>query len=210
MPVVFLMHGLGGRPITLLPLELYLNACGYMRTHRLTYDVDTQDLRASCEQVDRLMQEETRSKSEPVILIGQSMGGVVASEMHKYGWTNLRMVTIGSPLHGARLLPQLESVLPAWVTAALYKLPYDELKARCEGRAHEETQVKPPPHPYRTISMSWPFTTFDGCVSKDEAMFAEENHTHLPWADHRTVFANPRLWITVADLVDAMAQDTRT
>ncbi len=58
-----------------------------------------------------------------------------------------------------------------------------------------------PHHDYHTISMSWPFTDFDGCVYKDETIFTEEKHTHLKWADHRTIFANPRLWITVGNLL---------
>ena len=43
--------------------------------------------------------------------------------------------------------------------------------------------------------MGWFYTGFDGCVYIDEAYFSEKHHTYLPFADHRTIFANPRLGV---------------
>lgn len=50
-----------------------------------------------------------------------------------------------------------------------------------------------------------PITNFDGCVYRDEAGFDAEHHSHLPWADHRTVFGNPRLRMHVHNVVRAAA-----
>jgi len=189
---IILLHGLGAHPITLLPLELYLNAMGYKNTHKLFYPVDKMYFDECLDYVDKEM-EKIADKNKPVILIGQSMGGVVANNMHKKGWNVKNAIYIGSPLHGANLLNQLEAILPVSIKNMLYKLPYDFLKTK------EREEI--PPHPYKTISMGWAFSDFDGCVYKDEAILEDENHLHLQWADHRTIFANPRLWFHVENLL---------
>lgn len=190
---IFLLHGLGATPITLWPLEAYLNiAGGFKNTHRLYYPVDHMEFQESVDYVDKEMLKHA-SKDQEVILIGQSMGGVVSNSLHKKGWKVKFAVYIGSPLHGANLLNQLEAVLPTKVRNKLYKKPYDYLK--------DKEKEKEPPHPYHTISMAWFCSNFDGCVYKKEAMLEEEHHTHLAWADHRTIFANPRLWSKVNQLI---------
>lgn len=183
---VFLLHGLGAHPVTLWPMEQYLSFMGgFVNTYRLSYPVDELEFEDSLDYVDSEMLKYV-GKDQEVILIGQSMGGLIANSLHKKGWKIMMAVYIGSPLHGADLLNQLEAALPSKIRDVLYKKSYDFLKSK--GKEDD------PPHPYHTISMAWPFTMFDGCVYKDETMLDERNHTHLPWADHRTVFANPRLW----------------
>ena len=59
-----------------------------------------------------------------------------------------------------------------------------------------------PDYKYHHITMSWPFTNNDGYVFVDEAKWDDENWTHLDWADHRSIFANPRLWVLVGKLVE--------
>ena len=49
--------------------------------------------------------------------------------------------------------------------------------------------------------MGWLWTHFDGCVYIHEAHFEKEFHTHLIWADHRTIFANPRLWWNIKNII---------
>ena len=192
---IFLLHGLGAHPITLWPMEMYLNVVGgFKNTHRLYYPVDHMEFEESVDYVDREMLKHA-SKDQEVILIGQSMGGVVSNSLHKKGWKIKFAVYIGSPLHGAKLLNQLEVVLPTKIRNAMYKKPYDFLKSK-------ETEEEPP-HPYHTISMAWFWTEFDGCVYKDEATLGDTKHTHLPWADHRTIYANPRLWSTVNRLIQS-------
>lgn len=132
-------------------------------------------------------------KKEEVVLIGQSMSGVYSNNLHKKGWRIRNAIYIGSPLHGANLLNQLDAILPRKIKDMFYKLPYDYLR-----NSPKETI---PPHPYKTISMGWACSRFDGCVYKKETMLEEKNHTHLAWADHRTIFANPRLWIHVERLI---------
>lgn len=187
---IFLLHGLGSNPWTLYPLQKYLEWNGFTNVYNLQYPVDELEFEEILDYVDKLMSEKCDKLNTHVVLIGQSMGGFVANQMHTRGWNIYKAIYIGSPLHGANLLNQLESILPTFIVKLLNKKPYDFLK--------NSTALQPykmePPHPYNTISMGWACSDFDGCVYKQETMFNEENHTHLSWADHRTIFANPRLW----------------
>ena len=188
MPVI-LLHGLAPEFMagaTLWPLEMYLRTvCGFENTHRVRYTTDNVEFDAMLDAVDEKIAEITNRKT-PIIVIGRSMGGLIANSLHTKGWNISYAIYIGAPLHGASLLNKLEGTLPTVVRNALYKVPYQHLMTK--GRDPE------PPHDYHTISMAWPLTEFDGCVFKNEATLDEKNHTHLAWADHRTVFLNPRLW----------------
>ena len=194
MPIktpVFLIHGLGSHAWSLWPLQTYLNHEGYINCYCIEYPVDQMiDLEEMLDFVDVEMQK-CAKKKRSVILIGQSMGGVVSNRLHTKGWKIRMAIYIGSPLHGARLLNQLDRRLPIWVRNELFKKPYEILMSK--------TREVEPPHPYRTISMGWFWTHFDGCVYVDETILNMRHHTHLQWADHRTVFLNPRLWCVVAE-----------
>lgn len=190
---IFLLYGLGAHAVTLLPLELYLNHLGYLNTHIINYPVDTLEYDKCLDYLDKYMENYTDKNAE-IILIGQSMGGVYSNNLHKKGWKIKQAIYIGSPLHGANLLNQLESVLPTNIKNMFNKLPYDFLK----NKGTDEI----PPHPYKTITMGWFNSQFDGCVYKNEAILDANHNTHLKWADHRTVFANPRLWYHVGSLLE--------
>lgn len=189
---VFLLHGLGGRSWSLRPLELYLQYNGYSNAQRIDYPVDVLGLDECLDHVSKELAK-CVSKQDPIVLIGQSMGGVVANNMHKRGWNIVFAIYIGSPLHGANLLNQLEAVLPATIKDFFYKKPYGFLK--------DKEREEKPPHPFHTISMGWFFSDFDGCVYRSEATLDDEHHTHLAWADHRSIFANPRLGMLICSLL---------
>jgi len=134
-------------------------------------------------------------RQRSLIVVGQSMGGVVGARLHTRGWHLDTLVTIGSPLHGAAVLNYAVDCLPSTVVDWAMKPNYEYLML--------EKRMATPPHAGHCITMSWPFIgTFDGCVFVDEARFDEWPHTHLTWADHRTVFANPRLWHAVYVAID--------
>lgn len=202
---VFLLHGLGPVPMTgwsLIPLRLYLvHALGFV-VHIIQYPVNTMKVDEMVDYVDREMSA-ICPRDTNVAVVGQSMGGIVANRLHKKGWNIAKGVYIGSPMHGARMLNWLDARLPTVIRDALYKDPY--------GFLVEKGKDEMPPHPVRTISMSWPGTEFDGCVHRDEATMDPATHTHLPWADHRTVFANPRLWhhVGAALMADECENKTR-
>lgn len=186
---VVLLHGLGGNAWSLAPLALYLHAIGYTKTVVPTYKSDDFDnFNTLLNHVDESLQSQI-DKDEEIIVIGQSMGGVVANNLHTKGWIVKGAIYIGSPLHGASLLKRLETILPSKVVNVLKKPAYEILKDKCRDPE--------PPHPYFTVSMGWFGTEFDGCVHKEEAVLDESRNHHLYWSDHRTAFADPRLFSQV-------------
>ena len=199
-PQVILLHGLGEHSWQMYPLQLYLKQVGkFENVHRVDYKVNDVSYQESLDGLDAKLDKLLNKESDKLIVIGQSMGGVMANNLHTKGWSCLKIVTIGSPLHGARLLTFLESKLPTFITNRLRRRAYDHLIEK----ANKQMKDKKPPCDYHNITMSLPFCNFDGCVFVDEAKFDDdhENHTHLHWAHHTTVFFNPRLWICVLDKI---------
>jgi pimeloyl-ACP methyl ester carboxylesterase len=184
---VLLLHGLGAHAETLLGIEKYLNWKGYKKTHKLTYLVDILPFEECLDHVSDEL-EKIITKNEKIIVIGQSMGGVFGSLLHTKGWDLELLITIGSPLKGAAFVKSLKKHLPQKVQDVLHKPMYDDLITMLDNPLTE------PPHDYHCFTMAWPLTKFDGCVYIEEAHFDKEKHTHLQFADHRTIFANPRLW----------------
>jgi pimeloyl-ACP methyl ester carboxylesterase len=190
---IFLLHGLGSHTITLLPLKKFLNYYDYKNVHSISYPVNDLSIKDSVEYVDKEIEKITPKNIE-IILVGQSMGGVISNNMHTKGWKIKKAVYIGSPLHGAQLLNYLNDILPDFVVKILKKPAHDILM--------DKEREEEPPHDYHTISMGWFNTEFDGCVYKDETILDPENHTHLKWADHRTVFLNPRLFYHILNSIE--------
>ncbi len=141
------------------------------------------------------------------------MGGVIGSLLHTRDINVVDLITIGSPLKGASILTREKDIKfnvfgheltfhKAWVSKILSVFIKDYTPNHNKlVEMSIQDDVKPPKHPYHCVTMSWPFTDCDGCVFVDEGYFSEEHHTHLRLADHRTVFANVRLWHTVKNLI---------
>ena len=192
-PVV-LLHGLRSIPFTMKPIEQFLKRKGqFENVFNLSYRVNDITYDQSIEQLDDKLSNIIDKSSEKPIVIGQSMGGVMANNLHKHGWDLTKSVTIGAPLHGARILNTLDDNLPQYIKDLFFIEPYFFLM--------DKHQDDIPPHPYHCITMSLPFTNFDGCVYVDEAKLEDQHHTHINNAHHITVFANPRLWNIVLDQI---------
>jgi pimeloyl-ACP methyl ester carboxylesterase len=187
---IFLIHGIGASSITLWPLEKYLNYKGLKKTFKIDYPVNKMTLLESVNYIDTELNK-LANKKDKIILIGQSMGGVISNELHKKGWKIEKAIYVVAPLNGARLLNKLKNILSDKIVNFMHKPPYDHLM--------KEEQALEPPHDYHTIGVSWPFLNFDGCVYKDETILDENKHSHLRWLDHRTAFVSIRLWMEVYD-----------
>lgn len=192
---IILLHGLGSHAWSLYPMKAYLRYCGYTTVHTVVYPASDLSITDSVDYVDTELLNLLYTRDKEVVLIGQSMGGVIANNLHTRGWDVHMAVYIGSPLHGANFLHTLNRVLPNWVKRRLKRHAHDVLMNK--GREQE------PPHDYHTISMGWFGSDFDGCVYRDETVLSEEKHTHFRWNDHRVVFFNPRLLHRVARLIES-------
>ena len=191
--MILLLHGLGSNTKSLRPLQLYLKCKGYC-SNMIEYPADTEDLDTCLDYVANIILD--KYYNDEIIIIGQSMGGVIGSLLHSKNINVSYLITIGSPLKGASILTYLKELVPQFIQDIAYKPMYDNLIDMLDS----ETII--PPHDYHCITMSWPFTTFDGCVYKEEAKFDDINNTHLFFADHRTIFMNIRLWYTIGALID--------
>jgi pimeloyl-ACP methyl ester carboxylesterase len=192
---IVLLHGLGATPHTLLGVEKYLNWHGYHRTHKINYNTCKLSLEECIDTVSQKL-EKVVSKDEEIIVIGQSMGGVVGNQLHTRGWKIDLLITIGSPLKGASVVKTLKENMPQKVQDILHKPLYEDLIKLLEE------PMESPPHKYHCFTMAWPLMNFDGCVYVEEGKFEDEHHTHLPNSDHRTIFANPRLWWHVHKVIE--------
>lgn len=190
---IILLHGMGSHPMTLLPLELYLNYLGYVDTYKIAYETDYSNLDELVTHVNSQMLKCLKSKNKKIIIIGQSLGGVVANKLHEHNWNIHSAIYIGSPLGGAYFLNQLESTIPSFLFNYIHEKPFNFLK--------KELEIKEPPHKYHTISMGWFYSYFDGCVYKGETSITDAKHSHFYFSDHRIAFADPRIWYFVGDII---------
>lgn len=186
---IFLIHGIGASSITLWPLEKYLNYKGFKKTFKIDYPVNKMTFLDAVNYVDAEISKLADKQKDTILLIGQSMGGVISNELHKKGWKIEKAIYIVAPLHGAHLLNKLNIFLPQKIVNFMYIPPYEHLM--------KEKKAVEPPHDYHTISVSWPFMAFDGCVYKKETILDEKKHSHLRWLDHRTAFVSIRLCMEV-------------
>ena len=135
MSHVVLLHGLGEKPQSLKPLEWYLHySSGFNYIKTIHYPSNTLNLNDCIDNVagqivewlsddfdinvTLINQEEEEEEDEEslnadtgdynLIIIGQSMGGVVGSLLHRTGLNIVDLVTIGSPLRGAWLVKFLK------------------------------------------------------------------------------------------------------
>lgn len=192
---IILLHGLGSHEWSLYPMKRYLRYCGYTTVHTVRYPASDLSIADSVDYVDTELLNLLHARDREVVFIGQSMGGVIANNLHTRGWNVRLAVYIGSPLHGANFLHTLNRVLPGWVKRRLKRHAHDVLM--------NKERESEPPHDYHTISMGWFNSNFDGCVYREETMLNEENHTHFRWSDHRVFFFNPRLLYRVARLLES-------
>jgi pimeloyl-ACP methyl ester carboxylesterase len=191
---IFLIHGLGGTIHPLGPLHAYLNFKGYKNVHRISYPVRSVSLTVSVQHVNDEIHRILGEREDEIILIGQSLGGVVCHELHTYGWNIEKSITIGSPHHGSSLLTWANWFLPPKISRLLEKQVFKDLLIQ-----------KPvvPTHPHYTISTSIaPYIPFDGQVWVSETKISDYNHHHIHFNNHWTLFIDPRLLWKVNKLIE--------
>lgn len=182
---IVLLHGAGGHSWSLSPIKIMLKMKGYRNIHVIDYDFTT-TIDRCIESVHNQLLEKANIKKDSIIVIGQSLGGVVGMNLHKKEWDVKKLIAIVSPLKGASIIDILDNKIPSIYNMIFHRQVYNELRIT-------KDHIIKPPHDCFTISTSWPFTNFDGCVFKHEAVVEEDKHIHIPCSDHRLIFASPRL-----------------
>lgn len=197
-PLVVLLHGAGGNAWTMLALDLYLrHQCGVARTLCPAYASNAPSIDDAVASVEASLREHASPDTDELIVIGQSLGGVIGYRLAASGrWRIRLLITIAAPLHGSALVAELQAEWPL-IYPLVHRPVYTEL-ARGE-------RVPPPSTQYHCFTTGWAWSSFDGCVFIDEARFADDDahHTHFVWGDHRFIVADVRLVSAVANRVMA-------
>jgi pimeloyl-ACP methyl ester carboxylesterase len=194
---VIILHGLGNRIWTLIGLEWYLNWHGFTDVHRPQYNADALPISAANQVSNILMERFHDDQTQPIVVIGNSMGGLVAVELARFGWKIELAIMINSPLNGATLLRELDDMLPVRVMDV------------CGGNTPTYTYLKRrvacpiPPHPYKTIGTNLPFLNFDALVYEKDAMIEPEHHHRIGWGSHHTVIVDPRVYFEILRILQS-------
>jgi hypothetical protein len=135
---VLLVPGYGGSRASLAPLAERLTAAG-RRANVVALPGDgTGDLLAQADALDAAVRRELRRGAPSVDIVGYSAGGVVARlwvDRHDGASMARRVVTLGSPLHGARLAAVGSAVAPDACPPACRQLaPGSDLLNRLDRR----------------------------------------------------------------------------
>ncbi len=103
---IILIHGLGMRPLTMLPLYLRLTAAGRKNIHFLGYGRPANDIFSFSKSLDvKIKKSLELSAGAPLHLICHSLGGLVAREflMRGGGEGVSSLITLGTPHGGTSL-----------------------------------------------------------------------------------------------------------
>jgi pimeloyl-ACP methyl ester carboxylesterase len=142
LPPVFVLHGLGERTWTMSPFVWFLNAQGWSTVYTPHWPANTCLLEECLDALDKEMQLYA-NKSEPIMIVGNSMGGVMAYHLHTRGWNILVSYSVAAPIKGSGLYRILKSSLPSAVFNFFHRPGHDYL---------ERTEQPPaPPHPWFTL-----------------------------------------------------------
>lgn len=201
---IFLLHGAGGNSWSLYPIQFYLYFLGFQNVNIISYTTN-QDFETTLNDVDQKLEKITnKSEDNPIVVIGQSNGGVMGVHLHTKGWKVELLIAIASPIRGAKFVSQLKATIPTLYYGIAHRPLFDHYEAQCDK------SFEPPPHKCISISTAYPFTDFDGCVYKHETIIHKDSHHHVNWSDHRLVFASPRLLSKLGELISVKENRSET
>lgn len=183
-PIV-LIHGLGGHPITMIPIKKTLELKGYTNVININYN--TSGTLKECINDAQKSIEQNVSKDEEIIVIGQSLGGVIGLKLNEYDWKIKYLVTVVSPLKGSQIIDLVDNYIPT--IGGIFETPVWE-----DLRQLKNNPPKKPDHPVTTISTSIIGTDYDSRVHvEDTKLDDNDDHHHISWSEHCTVFIDTRL-----------------
>jgi hypothetical protein len=195
--VLVLLHGHNAGPYALLPLAWYLRWFCVEKQGPVVvvpkYDTTGIDsLAVLMGRVSAAIDEELRkvgaAPDSTLVVVGQSLGGIAAMNLHACGWSVAHAVAVGSPLRGARFVQAARRHVP--LASLLLRDPTFDFLLHYRLRSN-------PPHSFHTISCGLFSSNFDGCVHRDEATLDDRCHTHEPNLHHVAGWATLQLWRSV-------------
>lgn len=182
---VFVLHGLGERTDTLQGFVAYLKHCGWKNVYTPRWPANTCHLEDCLNALDLAMQQNA-SKTEPILVIGNSMGGIMAYHLHMRNWTIAASYSVASPLKGSYFYRNLKLILPSVIWEFFHQSGHDYL--------NRKDMPLPPPHPWFTVGFDL-VDGFDGQVHLLDMLDSTDtlNHTTLV-GHHFSLALEPRIW----------------
>jgi len=180
-PIVVL-HGLGERVWTMSLFLAYLGSCGFDNVIAPHWPANSCVLDECLDSIDISLQQHI-NKSTPIVVIGNSMGGVMAMHLHSRGWTIKKAIAVAAPLNGAGMFRLLEDNLPSSLFNVFYQPGYAYLR--------RTDKLAEPPHPYCTVSFG---PGFDGNVFESDTILNAKNHTGFFLGTHFSLVMDPMVW----------------
>lgn len=182
IPIVVL-HGLGDRVWTMTAFLTYLNWCGFDNVIAPRWPANKGTLEECLDSIETSLQRVQINKTTPIIVIGNSMGGVMAMHLHTRGFKIKKAIAVASPLNGALVFRTLEDIAPKSLFNIFYQPGHAYLR--------RTDKLAEPPHPYRTISFG---LGFDGQVFESDIKLDEKYHTRFRFGTHYSLVMDPRVW----------------
>ena len=180
---VFLLHGLGERTWTMQLFVTFLHIRGWTNVYTPHWPANTCQLEDCLDALDKEMQLYA-NKSQPILVVGNSMGGVMAHHLHTRNWNILVSYSIAAPLKGAQLYRHLKKILPTMIFDFFHQPGHDYL---------ERTEAPPnPPHTWYTVSFNTLYD-FDGQVHLLDTLIYKRQHITMT-GFHFSLALDPAVW----------------
>lgn len=193
---VVLLHGLGERTWTLGAFEWYMQLTGIITVHKPYWPANSCLMPDECLPLLSAEMKRTLDPSNPIVVVGNSMGGVAAYYLPAYGWNVDKAFYVGAPLHGSKLLrDSLE-----WFSNSSLERAGNWLAHQAVGKGPFEYlasyhDLYPPRHSYWTISPILPFSRdFDGHVYSSDSILEKSHSLVVPYASHFSLLYECRIW----------------
>lgn len=209
---IILLHGLGQDSITLglknsislMAVKSSLYMKGYKNIYNPYYNT-LGNLETSIKMADKAISEYV-SKEDEIIVIGHSLGGIIALKLRENGWKLKYVITIASPLQGTVMISYVQNNLPNQLEWMEKNIPYITTMLKTpiwdDLIQLKKNPIAKPEHPVTTISTSLANTSFDGRVAiSDTKLDGNDDHYHFNWSEHTAILADIRLLIKLGELL---------
>ena len=179
---IFLIHGLmANATLNFFLLSRRLKNKGFKDIHALSYSSFTMDLETatkSChKQILNVLHED--NSTEPIVLLGNSIGGVIAYNLLNTDLNVRLLIMIASPIKGCRFLDGMWDSVKSTIR---HLTPVPILRDLCNK---EDRSIIEPSVPYYTITSSLPSDEhYDGAIHRDDAVIDEGRNFHISKCSH--------------------------
>jgi hypothetical protein len=179
---IVLIHSLHDCKLSMKGLEDTLQK---HRCYPVGYDVNKK-FEVMLDQVHRsMMKLFDDDQKKHISVIGHSFGGLIANRLHTKGWVNIDMgIYILSPLNGLTAIPANDFYIVN---------TFDIIKP--------SNKEEVPPHPYKTLSFSWPFVLHDIMITSKNSMFDKKHHVELKSPSLGNGFLNADIYMFVNSIL---------